>query len=182
MNMLTDIGRFIMEIIGFLWPLHMVYQWERGAYYVCGRYWMDVNPGVYPAIPWFMEVRAEGCVSQTFVTPLQTITTKDGGTLTFSASFKLRVLDLGQAYNNVLEWGETSTEDTAAALADKLADVDVARLDPANRRSLIAACKKVLDAELKLYGLAVDRLRFNNFVRNMRVYRFFNDQGYQDHA
>lgn len=181
MNMITDIGRFIVEVIGYLWPLQLVWQWERGAYYICGKYWRDLNPGCYPCIPFFMDVRATGAVSMTFVTPLKTVDLSDGSTLTYSASFKLRIVDLGAAYNNVLDWDETAMEDTAAALSEKLGDVDVARLDVSVRRKLCAACKKMLDAELGEYGLAVDRLRFDNFVRNMPVYRLFNDQGYSSH-
>lgn len=181
MNPITDLGRFIVEIIGYLWPLKIVWQWERGAYYVFGRYWRDVGPFIYPYIPFFTDIRTEGVVRQTFVTPLQTITTKDGGTLTFSASIKLRVVHLGQAYNTVLQWDETALEDACASLADKLADVEVTRFDHTGRGRLIAACRLELDKELGEYGLAIEKLRFNNFVRNMRVYRIFNDQGYTSH-
>jgi regulator of protease activity HflC (stomatin/prohibitin superfamily) len=181
MNFFTDLGRFILEIIGYLWPLSKVHPWEKGAYYFCGWYLGDVGTGLYPVIPWFLDLRVEGTISMTFVTPLQTITTQDGGTLTYSASVKLRVVNLGQAYNSVLEWHETALEDITAALSEKLAEVDVQRLEPASRGRLIGACKRTLDTELDSYGVGVDRLRFNNFVRNMRVYRLFNDQVVSNH-
>jgi regulator of protease activity HflC (stomatin/prohibitin superfamily) len=175
MNAITDIGRFIVEIIGFLWPLRIVWQWEQGAYYICGKYWQDVGPGLWPMIPFFMDVKTEGVLPQPFVTPLQTITTKDGGTLTFSATIKIRVLSIGKAYNTVLNWGETAEEDTAASLADELSKVESSRLEPTQRGRLIATCRNVLDKELGTYGLEIEKLRFNNFVRNMKVYRLLQD-------
>ena len=180
--MIADLLRVLIDIFAFIWPFRLVWQWEMGAYYIFGRYWRDVRPGIYPVIPWFIEVKTEGVVSQTFVTPLQTITTKDGGTLTFSASLKLRVVSLGKAYNNVLQWGETAMEDASAALAEKLSEVEMSRLQPEQRKRLLAACLRLLDSELSDYGLAIERFRFNNFVRNMKVYRLFNDQAYRHNS
>lgn len=177
---MADLLRILLDVISFIWPLRIVWQWEMGAYYIIGRYWRDVKPGLYPVVPWFMDVRTEGFVSQTFVTPLQTITTKDGGTLTFSASMKLRVVSLGKAYNNVLQWSETAMEDASSALSEKLMDVEVNRLESAGRGRLLASCKQMLSQELEEYGLAIDEIRFNNFVRNMKVYRLFNDQAYRN--
>jgi regulator of protease activity HflC (stomatin/prohibitin superfamily) len=173
---MTDLVRLLVEIWGYIWPLKIVWQWERGAFYMEGRYWRDVGPGCYPIIPFLWEIKTEGVVSQTHVTPLQTITTKDGGTLTFSASIKLRVVSLGRAFGEVLNWDETALEDASAALADTLSDVDIPKLDPENRRRLLRTCTAALNKELNVYGLEIDRFRFNNYVRNMRVYRLFSDQ------
>lgn len=174
--MLTDFLRLLLDVIAYLWPFKIVWQWERGSYYIIGKYWRDVGPGCWPKLPFFTDVKTEGVVSGTYGTPLQTITTKDGGTLTFSASMKMRVVDLGKSFNNVLNWDENAIEDASASLADKLADVDASKLEPEARNRLIGACKRALEAELGYYGLAVDRLRFNNFVRNMPVGRLFQDQ------
>lgn len=175
--MLTDFLRLLLDVIAYLWPLKIVWQWERGAFYAFGRYMFDLGPGCWLKVPFFTDIKTEGVVTDTHQTPLQTITTKDGGTLTFSASMKLRVTDLGKSYNNVLNWDETAIEDASASLADKLAEVEADKFDPANRGRLIGACRTTLNNELGAYGITVDRLRFNNFVRNMPVYRLLQDQG-----
>jgi regulator of protease activity HflC (stomatin/prohibitin superfamily) len=148
-----------------------VMTWERGAYYICGRFWRVMGPGLKFVPPFFTELQIEGVVPSVFITPLQTITTRDGGTLTFSAAVTLELEDIGRAHNRVMNWDETALELTSGILAEKLAEVDAPRLDPEKRGRLVSSCVTELQKELGPYGIKVSSLRFNNFVRNMRVYR-----------
>ena len=137
-----------------------------------------VGPGVYLILPFFWEFRPEATVRTTYVTPLQTIDTKDNGTLTFSASVQLEVVDLKLAMLTVNEYDKTALEDIGALLADTIMRATARQLEPEQRSELLAKCKKKLDEEVSVYGLSVLTLRFNNYMRNMRVYRLFNDQVY----
>jgi regulator of protease activity HflC (stomatin/prohibitin superfamily) len=168
---MNQLWELVKESITYLWPFKIVMAWERGAYYVCGRFWKVMQPGLKIVPPFFTELQIEGAVPTVFGTPLQTITTRDGGTLTFSAAITLELEDIGKAYNRVLNWDETALELASGILAEKLAEVDASRLDPEKRGRLIAACVTELQKELGPYGIKVVTLRFNNFVRNMRVYR-----------
>ena len=171
--MLTDIGRFIVEVLEFAWPFRKVMEWEMGVLYVNGRYRRTVGPGVYPIFWWFTEVRTVDVVRDNWTTPLQTITVRDGGTLTFSATVSLEVFDAALATNAVLNNTESAVEDVAAILADTLADLDAARLEPDRRRALLRTCVNTLNETLGTYGTKVTGLRFNNFVRDIRAYRVF---------
>lgn len=171
--------RIILDSLQFLWPFAYVQQWERGVYYFCGKALFECKAGIpYPKIPWFCEVRALTVVQDTVVTPLQTIMLKDGGTLTFSATAQIRIANVTSAYNKVAKHDETVIEDIAAILAEKLAEVGAERLAPEVRGRLIGACKQSLAATVGVYGIEILTLRFNNFVRDIRVYRLFNDQMY----
>lgn len=175
--MLTDIGRFIVEVLEFVWPFRKVMAWERGVLYVNGKYRRTLEPGVYLILWWFMEIRTVDVVRDNWTTALQTITVRDGGTLTFAATASLEVFDVADAMNNVVNHSESAMEDVSAILADKLADLDVARLDPDRRRALLKTCIATLNETLGTYGTKVTALRFNHFIRDIRAYRLLGSQG-----
>ena len=152
--------------------------WEMACVFRNGKFWKTVGPGWYLVVPFFWEFRTETVVRSTYVTPLQTIDTKDGGTLTFSASVQLEVANLADAMLKVNEYDKTALEDISALLADTLMRTNKELLDSEKRTDLLAKCKKKVQEELSQYGLTIRTLRFNNYMRNMRVYRLFNDQIY----
>lgn len=165
----------LIDSIKYLWPFRIVMQWERCNYYVCGKFWKTMGPGLKLVFPFFTELRYESVVPTIFQTPLQTITLRDGGTLTFSATMTVAVVDLDKAFNSVERWAETSSELASGLLAEKLADTDSNLFEPEKRGRLIGACKQSLGSGLAEYGVKLQALRFNNFVKNMRVYRLFNE-------
>lgn len=175
---MSDFLRLLLDSIAYLWPFEIVQPWQRANYYICGKFWRTLKPGLKVKIPFFTDILAETTVPMIFVTPLQTITLRDGRTLTFNAAMTLTVEDLGKAFNRVDKWGQTSIELTCGLLAEKLADTDTGLFEPEKRGRLIGGCKQSLGSALAEYGVRMHALRFPNFVINMRVYRLFNEQAY----
>jgi regulator of protease activity HflC (stomatin/prohibitin superfamily) len=178
-------SEFFTRLLDFLrefWPVRICMQWERANVFRAGKYWKTVGPGWYLVVPFFWDFQSENIVRATYVTPLQTIDTKDGGTLTFSATIQVEVADLRAAQLTVFNYSETAVEDTSALLADTLMRTSASLLTPENRTDLLRKCLGKLQEELGEYGLSIRTLRFNNFMRNMRVYRLFNDQAYTNHG
>jgi len=175
------IGDMLQQFVAFLrefWPVYICNEWERAVILRGGKFWKVVGPGVYLVVPFFWEFRPESVIRTTYVTPLQTVDTKEGGSLTFSASVQLEVVDLKLAMLTVNEYDKTALEDIGALLSDTIMRATTRQLEPEQRSELLAKCKKKLDEEVSVYGLSVLTLRFNNYMRNMRVYRLFNDQIY----
>lgn len=175
---MSEFLRLLLDSIAYLWPFRIVREYERGAYYVTGRFWKVMGPGLKLVCPFFTEIQIEGVVRDVYVTPLQTISTRGGGSLTFSATMTVTIADLGRAYNSVMRYSESARESASAILAEKLAEVDAEMLEPEKRGRLVAGCLSRLRSEIEPLGLAVETLRFNNFVKNMRAYRLFQDQTY----
>lgn len=168
---MTDFVRLLVEIIGFIWPFRMVDQWEAGVYYVFGKATRVVGPGVWPVVPWFMEVRTVNVVPDVFSTEEQTIELQGSGTLTFSASVRLRVTDASLALNHVVDHEDNAVEDVAAVLADTLAEMPEERLEPEKRRALLRRCIIDVNKVTGAYGIEVEAIRFTNFIRDVRAYR-----------
>lgn len=172
---MTDLFRLLGEWLQFIWPLRKVHQWERGLRYRFGRYVRNLGPGVYWATPWFGEIRAESVVPGIVQTPRIDITAQDGMLVTLQASATVRVVDLAKAVNEVDAYMETTAELITAVLAEKVAEVDAARLAPEKRSRLLSDLRRWVQAEADGFGVEVSKLRFTTFVTNPRAFRLLGD-------
>ena len=170
-----DFLRIVLDSIQFLWPFRIVREWERGGYYVLGRWWREIKPGLYPVVPWFTEVVEASVVEGIVGTGRQDITLSDGSMLSFAASATVRVVDVKAALNAVDNYTETVQELLGAVLADKLAEVDAARLTPEKRGRLFADLRRWVAEEALPYGIEVKRVRFTSFITNAKAHRLIID-------
>ncbi len=172
---MSDFLRLIGEWIEFLWPLRKVEQWERGLLYRNGRYVRELGPGIYPILPWFHDIKAWSVVPGILQTPRIDITAQDGTMVTLQVSATVRVVDLAQAVNTIDAYMETTQELITAVVAEKLAEVDAARLAPEKRGRLLADLRRWVAAEALEIGVDVSKLRFTTFVMNPRPFRLLGD-------
>jgi len=175
---MTEFLRLLGEWVTYLFPLRRVDQWEAGVCLVCGRFWRTVGPGVYLVVPWFMDVVSVNTVPGVYMTPLQTVTLRDGSALTFSAAIEVQVEDAGRAHCQIEAYSETVTEQARGLLAERLADVDPARFDPARgkRDRLMTELLEELNHTTREYGVWVRRLWFPNWALGVKTYRLLGEQ------
>lgn len=173
---MSDFLRLLLDSIQYLWPFRMVRQWERGGYYVCGRWWRDIGPGVYPVVPWFTEVTETSVVEAIVGTGRQDITLSDGSMLSFTATATVQVIDVRLALNAVDSYTETMQELLGSVLAEKLAEVDAVRLTPEKRGRLFADLRRWVAEEALPYGIEVRKVRFTSFITNAKAHRLIIDQ------
>jgi len=171
-----DLLRVILDAIQYIWPFRLVREWERANFYVCGRYWREVGPGVYPVVPWFMDVHAASVAPGIVSTHRQDITLADGTMLSFSASAWAQVTSMNLAVNRVDDYTQTVREIVEAVLADKFAAVDVERLATDKRARLLSDCRRWIQDECAPFGIEVSKLRLTSFVTRLRAHRLLIDQ------
>ncbi len=173
---MTEFLRLLLDAIAYVWPLRIVREWERGGYYVLGRWKREVGPGMYPVLPWFTEVTETSVAEAIVGTGRQDITLSDGSMLSFAATATVGVVDVRLALNAVDSYTETMQELLASVLADKLAEVDAARLAPEKRARLFADLRRWVAAEALAYGIEVRTVRFTSFIVNAKAHRLIIDQ------
>jgi regulator of protease activity HflC (stomatin/prohibitin superfamily) len=173
---MTDFLRLLLDAIAYIWPFRIVYQYQRGCYFVLGKFWREVGPGVYPVVPWFTEVQEADIAEAIIGTGRLDITLSDGSMLSFAARATVQVVDARAALVDVDQYRETAQEALEAVLADRLADLDAARLENGSRRRLLNTLRAAVAEELKPYGVEVKKIRFTSFVLNAKAYRFIVDQ------
>lgn len=165
-------------MVSLLWPFKVVHKWEKGVWYIWGRYVGTVGPGIYPYLPFFMDLRPVSVVKSSWGTTMQTITLRDNRTLTFSAMVTLKVEEPDKALNNVEEWPETTIETVSGLLAEELAAVEPDKFEPqgGKRRNLLKLLVDEANKETLEYGVRVLSIRFNNFAIGLRAYRLLMDR------
>jgi regulator of protease activity HflC (stomatin/prohibitin superfamily) len=174
--MFGEIFGFIRDFIEFLWPFRLVHEWERAGYYVCGRWWREMGPGLKMIVPWFCHVETVTIAPKPISTGRKDITLADGRTLSFDATATARVSDVQLALNAIDDFHHSATVLLAAVVAEKLAEVDVDRLKPERRGRLIAALEKAVHDEAATYGIEIGEIRFTSFVTNVKMLRLLIDQ------
>lgn len=170
---MTEAIKLLVDLISPIWPFKIVHQWEHGLYYVFGRYQWTCKPGLKVVVPYFTDVKTVSMVGEIESTPLQTVTLRDGRTLTYSASMRLQVIDANKAYNRIGHWSETTIELAAGIVSECLADAEPERFDPARgkRERLLNEIREEINTESEAYGVRLTTLRLNNlaFVRTLRL-------------
>lgn len=170
-----DLARIIIDVISFVWPFRLVYQWHRGGYYICGRFWRPVGPGLYPVVPWFIDVKVITAVTEVVGIERQDVTLQDKTIVSFSAAAKYRVIDYNLAMNTVMDHEHVCTELLAAVMADRMASVAAERVQPEKRGRLLADLTRWYQEEVEQFGIKVDAVYFTNFVLNPRIFRLIQD-------
>jgi regulator of protease activity HflC (stomatin/prohibitin superfamily) len=173
-----DLLRAIVEIVQYIWPLRLVHTWEGGGYYVFGRWWKEVGPGIYFIVPFFSDVKTISVASAIVGTGRQDITLLDGTTLSFSATVWAKIVDVYKAFNLVDEPTSTTQELLASLLADTLAETPVDRLRGSKRKTnnLFKDLEEQLKREALEFGVEIHELRFTSFVLGVKTHRFLIDQ------
>jgi len=173
---MSELLRVFLQFIEFLWPFRRVEQWEKGGYYVCGRWYREVGPGIWPIVPWFCDVQAVSCAEAIVGTGRQDITLSDKSMLSFAATATVQVKNVYETLNTVDQYQETMQELLASVLAERLAEVDAARLEPEKRNRLFADLKRWVAEEADEYGIEVKKVRFTSFIVNAKAHRLIIDQ------
>jgi regulator of protease activity HflC (stomatin/prohibitin superfamily) len=171
-----ELVRLIIDCIAYVWCFRIVNEWERAGRLVCGRWVSEKGPGWYWNVPFFMEIHEVSVAEAICGTSRQDITLSDGSTLSFSATATCRVIDVRLAVCSVDDYRETTRELLASVLADKLAEVDAARLAPDKRGRLFADLKRWVADEAKGYGVEISKVRFTSFLVNTKSHRLIIDQ------
>jgi regulator of protease activity HflC (stomatin/prohibitin superfamily) len=161
----------ILNRLEELWPFRIVRQWERAGYYVVGKFWRVVGPGVYPIIPWFTAVHEVTVVPAIVQTPRTDITLADGTPVSFSASAWVQVTDVNLAVNTVDNFHQTTVELITAVCAERLAGVDADRLSPERRGRFLTDLRRWCNEESNTFGVEVQKLRFASFTMKVKTIR-----------
>ncbi len=172
---MTTLFQAIIDWLHLLWPLRIVEQWENGVYYVCGKSWKTVGPGLYPLFPWFMDLRTVTVAPRPLQTERIEITLSDDSIVSFAVTASVKVVDAAAALNNIDNYHEATLLIIAAELTDHIARVNLSRLDAARRPRLARDLARWVTKETSKFGVNVSRVRFTSFIRKARVFRLIGD-------
>lgn len=125
-------------------------------------------------VPGLQYIEEHVVVYQELDCQVQSVETKDGESVTFSANIGYAVVDLVKARTNVHDHETTLERALRGHLAAAIADVDFA-MSKRDRKKLCTAAKAALKAEATEWGIDVQQVRLTDFVKAQQQRRFMDN-------
>lgn len=155
----------------FVWWV-VIQPWERAVITRLGKRRPELGPGTHFRIPYADAIYRQSVRTRVSATPVQTLTTRDGKTLTLSASLSYCVEDLTKLYDT-LHHGEDSIRNLAcSAMAEYVVQHDAGDCTPERVQAWASQ-----QMALERYGLGCGALNVVNFAF-VRTYRFIADSAF----
>lgn len=109
MNIIGEILSQIGQL--FNW-LYVVMPWEQALRIRAGKHIRKIQPGIHLRIPFIDIVYKQGSRIRAVSLDDQTVTTKDGQTISFCGSIRYRIGDIEKMYANVHNPSDTLRQET----------------------------------------------------------------------
>ncbi len=168
--------QFLVDLLREVWPFRVVEGWERGVMTFWSRPWRDIPPGIWPVVPYLMDVKTASVVPAMMFGAKQDVTLEDGTPVAFSAAALVQIHDVRRAIYNVDDFKETMQEKLEAVVADELVDSTSERFNTARaRRGFLTRVTNRLGTEVAEYGVTVHAVTFRNFSLGLKTYRLLTD-------
>jgi len=169
MNSLFEFIRRFAEI--FIWWT-VVQPWEGAIRVRFGRHTKTLSPGVHLRIPYVDSIYRQTIRLRFCMMGVQTLSTKDGKTVTLAASVGYKISDVGKLYDTLHHAEETIRQ---LAMSEIARFIQCRPIEECSPGEIENAVSKTLC--LDQYGITSDGIRLTDFAV-VRTYRLINDQRY----
>jgi regulator of protease activity HflC (stomatin/prohibitin superfamily) len=153
----------------FVWAV-IIMPWEQGLRVRAGRRQAVLGPGVHLRIPYLDVVYRQSNRLRLVDISTQTVTTRDGKSLTIGAALAFSVADIQKLYQTLHHAEGTLLNLAAAAIADQVSRRSLVECEP---MELAAAVTGLL--HLESYGLQDGAVRITDFAA-IRAHRLIVDK------
>ena len=146
MNAINQILSYIGKL--FTW-IYVIQPWEQALRVRAGKKVKRISAGIHFRIPFIDAVYMQSIRKRACGTGAQTVTTKDGKTITFSGSIRYRIENIENMYMNVYNVSDTVQQEVQGAIVKYVINK---RLEDCNAYMLQKHIEDTLD--LSQYGFA----------------------------
>jgi len=152
--------RELLQTIGqlFTW-LVIVAPWEQALRIRCGKHVHRLTAGVYLRIPFIDRVYRQPTRRRVSVIRPQTLTTRDGCSVTLTASFGYTISNLELLYRTLHDAHDTIEMEVAGRIAEHVSDVKLADVSVSSIVTHLAS-----HIDLTRYGLTSQEFNVVSFV------------------
>lgn len=170
MNWITQLITKLAE--GLKWYFVLM-PWEQGIRVRCGKWMKLYKGGIHFRIPYLDQVFQKNDRVRVSEIGAQTVTTRDGKTITLAGALRYRIGDIVQLYNNIHQPESTISQHIHGIVATYVANNDFCRCMPD------VLTKHVMEnLHLEQYGLTGVDFVFTDFVV-VKTYRFITGEIYK---
>lgn len=151
------------NLAGFL-PVKTVRSYQQGVKFSLGRDTATLPPGIHWYVPFFQAVEVENTAEETIDLPTQTVTTKDGIPVTFSANVVYLTHDARRRYCGLMNFDRSIGNVARNHLARRVRRLSWDEL--VQRQSwLERSLARTLTTRAKRYGVEILEVGITDFTR-----------------
>lgn len=164
---------YIFDKLYLLWPLRIVHSYQQGVRFWLGKDVQELGPGCYFFPPFFGSIEIVDVAEDVITLPVNSITTLDGRSISFSANIVFRIRSARKKYTKVQDF-ETSLDALAsghlAACARGQTWTDI----HASQDELEQEVRAKLNRTVRKWGVRIIAVHLTDMVE-ARSYRLFGD-------
>ncbi len=142
--------------------------WEQGLRVRLGKTGAVLRPGLHFRLPWLDRIFVKPTRARTIANTGQTLTTKDGHTLTVAIAVTYSIVDIGRLYLAVTNPEETLLHQVAGKIADYVAQRDRAEVVPQDIEQAIQQQMPSIDWGLGNVSMMITSWAFCRTLRIMQ--------------
>ena len=158
----------IINLVSTLWPFRVVTLDELGVYVVLSRKYWRVKPGIYPVIPFFIEVHCIGSTEQVCDFPEMALTTKDHKGILLDGTISYTITDQYKALFEVADLDETIQSRTMGALCDAVSRFN--RKDIITQDKIKTAVCEDMDELQEQFGFEITQIDITTNIQAIGIY------------
>lgn len=166
MGQIKDLLEYLFQMVKF-WII--VQPWEQGIRVRRGKYIKKLSKGIYFRIPYLDSVYVQECRMRMIHLNLQTLTTKDGATVTLNSSLGYSIEDIEKLYNTLYHPEGTVSSLAMSAMALYIFQNNLNKITPEGLEKFV-----LNELRKTYYGLKYEQFKVTNFA-NVRTYRLIQD-------
>jgi regulator of protease activity HflC (stomatin/prohibitin superfamily) len=164
----------ILDTLKALWPVVLVYEYQAGVRFRLGRYVGTVPPGWYWCWWWVDELERVTVVEQSVNLPTQSVATRDGRNISFSANLTYEIADAGLYFTKVQDFERSLVDQAMIHLAQRVREFDDFPTLHAAQRELERSLKDTMTTRVKRWGVQITGVGLTDLTP-ARVYRLLSD-------
>lgn len=166
MNYLGQLFEFIQKLV--IWWVTIM-PWERGVHVRIGKNVKVLEAGLHLRIPFLDRVYVQTTRMRVVQSTIQTLTTRDGKTVTVLMSLGYTIEDIYKLYNTLYHTEQTLCNMMQGIIADEIYARDLIDCIPSRLEELVSGKMKGED-----YGLDFKYLKITGFAV-VKTYRLIQD-------
>lgn len=167
-----QVKEFLEYIFGVLKFWVIIQPWQQGLRVRIGKHVKLLEGGIYFKLPYFDSVFAQEIKLRVKEVPIQTVTTKDGKTITLSSNFGYQIKNIRRLYDTLHQPESTVTNVAMSKTAEYFFNNRFEDI------TIDAAQKYVLGGLEKLdYGIEFKYFKVANFAV-VKTFRIIKDETY----
>lgn len=166
MGQIKEFFEYIFNAIK-IWVI--VQPWEQGIRVRAGKDTKLLNKGIYFRIPYLDSIYIQEVRLRMISLSIQTLTTKDGKTLTVNSSLGYSIENIEKLYDTLYHPEGTLSDMVMSEVSGYIFDNNLSDINPAKIEKYVLEKMKVED-----YGIKFKYFRITNFAA-VRTYRLIQD-------